>query len=69
MTPGQEALAEAMRLEQARLYSETVESHRARVQPAHHPAVLVEDDDLALDGRVERGKSLARVVELKRAAS
>lgn len=51
MTRGQEALAEAMRLEQARIYSETVEQHRGRVGGGHYPALLADEFDELVDGR------------------
>lgn len=52
MSPGREALAEAARLEAARVYGTTLREHeQQRPEQAHRPAVLADDIDTAFDKR------------------
>jgi hypothetical protein len=56
VTPGQEALAEAARLETARVYAKSLTQHRRE----HSPGALITTDDIEADQRTRA----ARVVSL-----
>lgn len=62
MTPGQEALTEAARIESARVYSRTLREHRRQHQT---PGVSVDEYDRIIDER-RAAAELGNVLPLRR---